>query len=123
MTGGVRGVAIDADGNVWAGTWNDGRIVKISGSIVDGSGTAARCRILGAWSVGANIYGLAADGAGRIWTSSDPGVTIRFDIATEIPTTFPNPARYGIAPDAAGRIWFGDLSNTAYGIHAVNPDG
>ena len=122
VTGGVRGVAIDADGNVWAGTWNDGRMVKISGTLVDGTGLAARCRILGSWSVGVNIYGLAADGAGRVWTSSDPR-TVRFDIATETFTSFPNPARYGIAPDSAGRIWFGDWSNTAYGIHALNPDG
>jgi hypothetical protein len=122
VTGGVRGVAIDADGNVWAGTWNDGRLVKISGSMVTGTGTAARCVILGTWSVGEQIYGLAADGAGRVWTSSVPN-TVRFDIATETSTTFPNPARYGIAPDAAGRIWFGDWTAPTVGIHALNADG
>jgi streptogramin lyase len=121
VTGGVRGVAIDAEGNVWAGTYFGQQLVKVSGNIVDGSGTGARCRELGRWNVGQAIYGLAADGAGRVWTASAPR-TVRFDIATNTFTSFANAAFYGIAPDASGRIWFGD-HNGGGGIHALNGDG
>ncbi|MDX2089579.1 MAG: MopE-related protein [Kofleriaceae bacterium] len=128
ITGIVRGVAIAANGDIWAGTWNDARIYRVSGTVVTGTGLAARCQILGNWAVrpqiggGEGIYGLAIDGNQRVWTASVPN-TVRFDIATSTPVGFANSARYGIAPDQSGNIWFGDWTNTAVGIHAYRPDG
>jgi sugar lactone lactonase YvrE len=129
VTGCVRGVAIDAEGDVWAGTWSDGRICRISGSVVTGTGTAARCQVTNCWSVlstiggaGEGIYGLAIDGTQHVWTSSVPN-TVRFDIASSTFQGFANSARYGIAPDTAGNIWFGDWTNSTIGIHALKPDG
>lgn len=116
----VRGVAIDASGDVWAGTWNAATLYRVSGTNVDTSQSPPRCQILGSYPLGVNIYGLTVDPSGNVWTSSSP--TVRFNIATSTFETFPNPSYYGIAPDGVGRVWFGGWSGGGT-IHALDLAG
>lgn len=103
----IRGVAIDADGNVWAGAYNGMRVYKISGTETM-PGTPTRCRILASYDVGVNVYGLAVDPDGYVWTSSLPTVRVRISDGTT--TRFNHPSTYGIAADGAGNMWFGNYS-------------
>ncbi len=104
----VRGVAIDGDGFVWAGTWTGRRLYKID---------PADCTILGNWDAGVNIYGLTVDPDGFVWTASTPN-SMRMDPRTNTLTPFPNASRYGIAADGAGNIWHGGWSGGGP-IHAI----
>lgn len=112
----ARGLAIDADGNIWAGTWNGRQIWKISGTDVDRTVVPHRCRVLDTYDVGVNIYGLTVDPDGYVWSASNPAV--RIHAATGARTTFPNPWFYGIAPDGAGHIWYGGWSGSGP-VHAI----
>ena len=109
VTGLVRGVRIDGDGNVWAGTYDGMELWKIDGTAVDTTQDPPRCVILNHFSVGVRIYGITIDGRGWGWTSSCP-YTIHFD--TRNPGVYeqiPNNVSYGIAASPVdGRIWFGD---------------
>ncbi|TPW08139.1 MAG: putative inner membrane protein translocase component YidC, partial [Acidimicrobiaceae bacterium] len=98
----ARGLAIDADGNIWAGTWNTTTIYKIDGRTVDATASPPRCPILGSWDLGVNIYGLAVDGAGYVWTSSSPN-SIRLAVADPVGDrrAIGNPWFYGISPAAS----------------------
>ena len=107
VTGLVRGVAIDADGNVWAGTYDGMSFWKIDGRTVDTSVSPPRCPILGSWNVGVNVYGLAVDGSGHVWSSSCPS-TIRFTVATNTWEAVSNTVSYGIAVSPDRRVWFGN---------------
>ena len=101
----ARSVAIDRNGDIWAGSYNNGDLYHISGTMVDTTTTPPTCVVLNTINVGQNIYGLTADPDGYVWTSSSP--TIRVDIATYAQTSFTNPSHYGISPDGANRVWFG----------------
>ncbi|MCS6798177.1 MAG: MopE-related protein [Myxococcota bacterium] len=118
----ARGVAIDADGNVWAGTWNGQTLYKISGTEVDRTVSPPRCRILGSWHLGVNIYGLAVDGAGYVWTASSPN-TVRASVRDPVGDRrlIPNPWFYGIAPAATGWMWHGGWGHSGP-VHAFRPD-
>ena len=116
---------------------------KVSGTIVD-AGDPPRCRILnpGGLAVGTNVYGLAIDGRGFLWTASTP--TVKVNVATvSIVDTVSHPSYYGIAIDKQNRVWFGGwsgagtmhridgdppyalLNSTVYGVTAVtvHPNG
>jgi len=102
-------VAIDRNGDVWAGSFNNGDLYHISGTMVDTTTSPPTCVVLNTInlaSLGAtNIYGVAADADGFVWTATSP--TVRVDIASYATTAFPNPTHYGIAPDGMNRIWYG----------------
>ncbi len=106
IPGWVRGVAIDADGYVWAGTWNGQKVWKVDGSRVDTTQSPARCEIVGSLAVGVQVYGLAIDGRGNVWTASNP--TKKIDTGTlSIVASVDHGSYYGIAVDGANRVWFG----------------
>ena len=115
ITGLVRGVAIDASGNVWAGTYETNRLYKISGSsTIPHPDGLPRCEIIDlapqdpneeALVVGVPIYGIAMDHRGILWTSSTP--TARVDTNTLAFELIQHQGAYGVAVDAEGDAWFG----------------
>jgi streptogramin lyase len=125
ITGIVRGVAIDGDGNIWAGTWNTQRAWKVHGSNVDRTVSPPRCEILtpGGISVGVPIYGLAVDGSGYLWSCSpsSPVRSIRLDTRTHAFELVTINACYGVAVSPVdGRVWFGSYHGTGC-VNAVLP--
>jgi streptogramin lyase len=108
-TGLIRGVAIDAEGNVWAGAYNGRRVYRVSGTDVDTTTSPPTCRLMAAYDVPVNVYGLAVDPDGYVWTGSTP--TIRIRIADGSQTSIAHSGYYGVAPDGAGRMWFGSWSS------------
>ena len=117
ITGLARGLAIDADGNIWAGTHTGRRVYKISGTDVDRTLVPHRCRVISNYSVGVAVYGLTVDPDGHVWTASSPE-TVRIRISDGMQTRYANPWHYGIAPDAAGHIWFGGWGGSGP-VHAI----
>jgi streptogramin lyase len=117
VTGLVRGVAIDAEGNVWAGAFNGRRVYRVSGTDVDRTTSPPTCRLLNTYDVPVNVYGLAVDPDGFVWTASSPSIRIR--ISDGALTTVTNPTHYGIAADGEGRMWSGSWSGTGV-LHAIN---
>ena len=117
----ARGLAIDADGNVWGGTFDGRRIYKISGTEVDSTMSPVRCRILATYDVGQQIYGLAVDPSGYLWSASSPAV--RLDTRTGSWETVANPSHYGVAADGVGNVWYGGWRNSTEAgiIHALRP--
>jgi glutamine cyclotransferase len=102
----VRGVAVDDDNFVWAGTWNSQKIVKIDPDtceIVLEVPTSFEGPPL-------SIYGLAIDGAGSLWTStfSDPCILrIDTDLGVAVQRVCANVGyRYGLAVDGKNHVWF-----------------
>ena len=112
-----RGLAIDANNNVWVGTYSSQQLFKLDNE------TGA---ILGQWNVPVRPYGLAIDIDGKIWissifngiscfdtaTDSDCGVftadnsMIDWNVASDQTCISP----YGIAVDTDANIWFGNWS-------------
>jgi streptogramin lyase len=106
-----RGVAVDANGFPWVGTYNDFALRQIDPN----TGL-----VLGSWFVGVPVYGIAIDSDGIIWFTSlripefTGGLVGGFDTNTntllgtwEIPGCS-NP--YGIAVDADGGVWLGNFT-------------
>jgi streptogramin lyase len=101
-----RGLAIDADGFAWVGTYNDGILYRLNpdtGAVVE------------QFSTGLNIYGLAIDREGIIWIATLNGTQGigAFDTTTKVMLgNWPIPGQctqpYGIAVDAEGNVWFGN---------------
>ncbi|MFZ5469118.1 MAG: MopE-related protein [Myxococcota bacterium] len=120
VPGWVRGVAIDARGNVWAGTWNGRSVYKVSGTAVDSSVSPPRCQIIGSLNLGVSIYGLAVDGRGYLWTASNPAKKVNTTSITLVDTVT-NPSFYGIAIDTANRVWYGGLSGGG-AMHRIDGD-
>ncbi|MBN1773630.1 MAG: PQQ-binding-like beta-propeller repeat protein [Deltaproteobacteria bacterium] len=113
----VRGVAIDGDGNVWAGTWDTTRVWKVAGSAVDTTLSPPRCQVLtpGGINIGVPFYGLAVDGSGYLWSCSpgSPVRSIRMDTRTHAYELVQINACYGIAVSPRdGRVWFGSYHGT-----------
>ncbi|MBW2464034.1 MAG: hypothetical protein JRH11_20465, partial [Deltaproteobacteria bacterium] len=113
----ARSVAIDGAGNIWAGSFNNGDVYHISGTMVDTSTSPPTCVVLNVISTGQNVYGLAADPDGYVWTSSSPA--IRINTTDYSMTTVTNPSHYGVAPDGANRIWYGGWRGTGT-VHAID---
>ncbi|MBX3274101.1 MAG: hypothetical protein KF729_27795 [Sandaracinaceae bacterium] len=114
----ARSVAIDRRGDIWAGSWNNGDLYHISGTMVDTTTSPPTCVVLNRINVGRNIYGLAADADGYVWTASSPQ-TVRVDIATYAQMPFNNPSYYGVAGDGMNRMWFGGWSGGGV-VHALD---
>jgi len=99
-----RGLAIDAEGFAWVGTYRDGRLWRLSpetGEVVETHET------------GLNIYGLAIDSEGIIWIATISGSGIgAWDTSTNrLLGNWAPPgcsAPYGIAVDGDGNVWFGN---------------
>jgi len=117
VTGLIRGVSIDAEGNVWAGAFNGRRVYRVSGTDIDTSTSPATCRLMASYDVGVNVYGLSVDPDGHVWTASSPSVRIR--IADGALTTVTNPGHYGVAADGSNRIWMGSWSGSGP-LHAID---
>ena len=114
VPGVIRGVAIDADGNAWAGQFGKtygnnnvtGGVTKVDGTAVDTTQNPPRCKILATLPLGVEVYGLAVDGRGYLWTSSTPTKKVNTKTATLVDTVN-HPGNYGIAIDNMNRVWFG----------------
>jgi streptogramin lyase len=122
VTGIARGLAIDADGFVWAGTWNAKRLYKINGSLVDQTPEGPRCRIEATYDVGVSMYGLAVDGRGYLYACSLPTI-LRMDTRTgTFDNTIPLSACYGVTVSPKdGRVWYGSYHQTGC-VNGMNPD-
>jgi hypothetical protein len=120
IPGWVRGVAIDADGNVWAGTWIGQAVWKVHGSNVDMTQTPPRCQVLGSLALGVPIYGLAVDGRGFLWTASNPSKKVRVSNITLVDTVA-HSGYYGIAIDKQHRVWFGGWNGNV-NMHRIDGD-
>jgi sugar lactone lactonase YvrE len=106
----ARSVAIDAYGNVWAGSYNTGRIYNFDGAQIDASQNPPRCKLIRTVESGVNIYGMAIDGRGFLYTASAPN-TVKVDVSNGSIVTKPaNPSFYGVAVDKNNNVWFGGWS-------------
>lgn len=118
----ARSVAIDRNGDIWAGSYNNGDLYHISGTMVDDSTSPPTCVVLNQMNIPAagdrNIYGLAADAEGFVWTASRPNST-RINIADYTTTAFTNPTFYGVAADGENRVWFGGWGGGGT-VHAID---
>jgi streptogramin lyase len=121
---GCRGVAIDAQGDVWASHYSGMKVFKYSGTQVDGPDAEGipTCHLLAAvdvspWAV--YPYGLSVDGSGHVFTSASPTV-VRIDVATNTVTgKFYNDSYYGIAADGNGDLWEGGWGGGLTGAHKL----
>jgi streptogramin lyase len=125
VPGVARGLAIDADGDVWAGTWDTQTLYRISGDMVDVTMDPPRCQILETVELGVNVYGLAVDGDGYLWTASATGTrngyTVRVNTRDTSDITYvANRSWYGIAIDSDNRIWMGGHGNNGP-VHSFDP--
>jgi hypothetical protein len=117
----VRGVAIDADSNVWAGTYNGHTVWKVHPSAVDNTQSPPRCQILGSLDVTDPVYGLAIDGSGYLWTSWNPTRKVDTHTIQLADTPVAHNYWYGIAVDGANHVWFGGWSGSG-DMHRVDGD-
>jgi streptogramin lyase len=127
VTGIARGLAIDADGYVWVGTWTGQQLWRIDPDEVDYGMDPPRCRVVEVVDVGVNVYGLAVDGDGYVWTASDSGsvgaYTVRMNTRDTLDISYyPNPWRYGITVDLDGNIWMGGHSGSGPAHRFTPPD-
>ena len=125
VPGVARGLAIDAEGNVWVGTWDTQMLYRVSGDMVDHTTSPASCQILDTVDVGVNVYGLAIDGEGYLWTASATGragsFTARVNTRDTSDITYvPNRSWYGIAIDADDRVWMGGHGGEGP-VHSFDP--
>ncbi len=104
---GVRGVAIDAEGYVWAGIWDTGKLYKVHPSKVDNTKNPPRCEVVGIYDTGVKIYGLAIDGSGYLWTAS-PEKKAKVDTKTgQVVQYYTDSVFYGVAVDKNDNVWYG----------------
>lgn len=100
----VRAIAVDGEGYVWLGTWNDRRFHKID---------PLSCKAVADYDMpeGANPYGFAIDSKGLLWVSSptDPKFPLRsYDTKTgKVVDTVSRPYNtYGVVVDGDDNAWF-----------------
>ncbi len=122
----ARGVALDGDGNAWIGSYNSGTLYKVSGTEVNATDcrVAPCCKVLGTLSTGVNIYGLAVDGQGYVWTASSPE-TVKVNTRTmQVEARVRHESHYGIAIDKDNSVWFGGWSGPGprHTIHKIYRD-
>ena len=134
----VRAVALDADGNVWAGSWKHHKMFKFSGTEVDEDQDPPRCKQLAELDVAGCPYGAAGDNKGNMWlnnncswaSSFDPGIQSLQVINTKTNTVgaaYVAPSDlagcfqvYGLTVDGQGRAIMGSYS--CYGLFRFTPD-
>ena len=138
VPGTVRAVSLDSDGNVWAGSWSNNKVYKLSGTEVDDTLVPPRCKILGVLDVAGRAYGAVGDATGSVWlahnsdwyTSYNPAVQSlqRIDAAdlSVVGTYVPPPElsgcynNYGITVDGQGRVLIG--SYRCFGVFRFTPE-
>lgn len=138
VTGLVRAVALDADGNVWAGSWEHHKMFKFSGTEVDEDQNPPRCKKLAELDVAGCPYGAAGDNKGNMWfanncnwaSSFSPGTQSIQVINTEtdtVGTAYVAPSNlagcfqvYGITVDGQGRVITGSYG--CYGLFRFTPE-
>jgi streptogramin lyase len=101
----ARAAAVDANGNVWIGSWDQQNYTLIHGTTGE---------ILARVPAGGNPYGAAMYGK-TLWSANRGGSTLaRIDIATQQRTglwSVPGcGSLYGIAVDRSGDVWIGNFS-------------
>jgi len=101
----ARAAAVDANGNVWAGSWDQSNYTLVHGETGE---------ILARVEAGGNPYGAAMFGK-TLYSSNRGGSTLaRIDVATRQRTGLwqvPGCASlYGIAVDRYGHVWLGNYS-------------
>jgi streptogramin lyase len=97
-----RGLAIDALGNCWAGTWSSQRFYYIDGS------TGTILKTTGPYSIPS--YGAVIDGNGILWSSrGNHNQVMRLDVSTNPPTasyiTVSGQYVYGIGLDFTNHLF------------------
>ncbi len=71
ILGNVRAVGIDQNGDVWAGSWEQHKAYKVSGTLVDEDQDPPRCIILGSVDLDGCPYGAAGDSKGNMWFANN----------------------------------------------------
>ena len=115
---GPRGVAVDKQGNVWAGTYyGSPQLFKIPGD--DENCTPLKTCTLPS----GGVYGLAIDRQGYLWVSNRrAGAIDKVDPETcEVTRYGPISSAYGIAIDLKGDVWVAHWADSG-GIYRVNPN-
>ena len=133
----VRAVAIDKDGFVWAGSWLNREMYKISPTVVDKTQIPHRCTIESVVDVVGRPYGAVGDSAGNIWIVNNDNWLSNFEptaqslqqidaaTATVVGTYQPPPSlagcyqNYGMALDGQGRVVIG--SEACFGVFRFTP--
>jgi streptogramin lyase len=116
----LRGLAVDARGDVWVGSYTDGVLIRLDGA----TGLKRQTVMLDPFS---NVYGLAIDEGGYVWLAGFDGAAAvaRIDPATgstDIALTeedLDGMRPYGLAADGEGGIWFGSNSLFVFRVDAV----
>ena len=83
VPGGVYALALDRNGQAWAGSYRDRTMYKISRTSVDDSVYPPRCKILGTVPTLGRPYGAAADASGNVWVGSNDGAGPSHDPAAQ----------------------------------------
>ena len=108
-----RGLAVDANNNLWAGTWSTQKYYYINGA----TGEIMRVVDVSPWGA----YGAALDANGVLWSSSDGGGhVLRLDPSTDPPSISTiNFGRwvYGLGLDYLGHLF---VSHFGAGISRVD---
>lgn len=116
---GPRAVAIDLQGYVWVGLYQDYQYIKIDSKTGD---------IIANVSVTNPPYGAVIDENGILWGSSSSNQLTRIDTNTNKVSSFNLIANtYGIAVDKSGRIWMGQWAPASNAsnlleVNASNPN-
>ena len=108
------GLAIAKNGDIWAGNYFTGKVVRING---DDNG----CVIKNVVNVGGNPYGLAIDSEENLWVKGGSLGLVRINANTS-PITFDNfPALfYGLTVDADDNVWLSTWGGSTGGVQKIN---
>jgi streptogramin lyase len=118
----LRGVAIDANNDVWIGSYATSEVIRLDGVF----GTEQE-RI----GVPGHPYGLAIDEHGNLWLSAhdqvtySPGHVIRVDPVKRVADihlwgeALSSHSTYGLAADGEGGVWYATQGNAVFRIDAV----
>lgn len=96
------------DGYLWVGTAEG--VCRYNGSDFSSSGRGLLPPILDG-----NIYYLFADHAGRLWASTDLGLSVRENKSWHSIVS-PNTGARSMAEDATGQMWLGTLDGRVFGV-------
>ena len=139
-TGMIRALALDTNGDVWAGAWTDRKFYKFSGSEVDDTQDPPRCVLEVELPVAGCPYGAAVDSQGMLWLANNCAWANNFDPAVESiqaidthsntvlpPKVAPTAltgcfSTYGLTVDSLGRVLIGAYPCDAIFRHTPSTD-